>query len=94
MESPKRRFIGHKKTPTCNFGTQFARTGQAVEIKQSPERERKRKRNPPSVSEAHSKLISIIFTMHNINAGLYYIICGLVVCARNPEFQIRLPWVT
>lgn len=39
MESLKRRFIGHKKTPTCNFGTQFAWTGQAVEISQSQERE-------------------------------------------------------
>lgn len=39
MEHLKRRFIGHKKTPTCNFGTQFARTGTAVEIRQSPERE-------------------------------------------------------
>lgn len=37
MESLKRTFIGHKKTPTCNFCTQFARTGQAVEIRQSPE---------------------------------------------------------
>lgn len=37
MEFLKRKFIAHKKTPTCKFGTQFARTGQAVVIRQSPE---------------------------------------------------------